>query len=253
MAKLRSTPPNQNLVTPTTGIPQKLPPAHAWQLLNSHRGLMRFWRRRKIVTVRMKYRLSKQEVRSQLYGDYNSLMLKPRLIQQLMLHPNEIIAVMILLHDEGYYIFKFKSEEDKEKDFGSNRLSMNECLRYGHNDSDCWYQQQEENGVNVTNEPANIKEPKKRQIKKAQHTKMVWKVVIRKGNNSPNDVGTQQQQCSHENKVQELSKDEQLMIVANDQEYNLFHRREGKQAMQDNPIGIVENNSAGNSMPFTPP
>ncbi|KAK4737499.1 hypothetical protein R3W88_001196 [Solanum pinnatisectum] len=26
MAKLRSTPPNQNLVTPATGIPQKLPP-----------------------------------------------------------------------------------------------------------------------------------------------------------------------------------------------------------------------------------
>ncbi|KAH0705741.1 hypothetical protein KY285_010276 [Solanum tuberosum] len=109
----------------------------------------------------------------------------------------------------------------------------NECLRYGHTDSDCWYQQQEENGVNANTEPANIKEP----IKKTRHTKMVWKVVVRKGNHSPDDVGTQQQQqCSHENEVQELSKDEQLMIDVNDQEYNLVHRREGKQAMQDTPM-----------------
>ncbi|KAH0764714.1 hypothetical protein KY285_000585 [Solanum tuberosum] len=238
----------------------------------------------------------------------------------------------ILLHDEGYYIFKFKSEEDKENviNFGpyyfSNRPlilkpwvldfefdkeilsvvpiwvkflglpvgywsieSLSEITsaagRPMHTDlvtanvekisyarilievdvsqpltevisietpSGLW-EKREENGVNATNEPANIKEPKKRQIKKAQHTKMVWQVVVRKGNNSPDDVRTQQQQCSHENKVQELSKDEQLVIAVNDQEYNLVHRREGKQAMQDNPMGIVENNSAGNSMPFTPP
>ncbi|KAH0773841.1 hypothetical protein KY290_010978 [Solanum tuberosum] len=44
---------------------------------------------------------------------------------------------------------------------------------------------------------ANVPRTKKRKTRKAQPPKMVWHVVVRRGNHPPDGVGAQHQQCSH--------------------------------------------------------
>ncbi|KAH0724818.1 hypothetical protein KY284_000683 [Solanum tuberosum] len=124
MAKLRSTPPNQNLVTPATRIPQKLPPL----TLGSY-----FPPRFNVILEEEKYSSSEDEIQTIKAGSQEPAIRRLQFSDaETSTHPTTdaapkrdnrsdtkiwhfVLMPNILLHDEGYYIFKFKSEEDKGK------------------------------------------------------------------------------------------------------------------------------------------